>query len=70
MLFGADFFLILDSDLWETTPITEIFEKKAKVCKRRKAPDCKTTKFGCCMDKITPAQGPFDKGMCDKIQGV
>ena len=43
-------------------------EQKVKKCKRKKKkpkPDaisCEKTKFGCCADKKTPAQGPFSKG--------
>lgn len=54
---------VLATEQWGSTPITEIFEtKKPKVCRRRKKKDCKKTKYGCCMDQITPAEGPFDKG--------
>ncbi|KYB26517.1 Papilin-like Protein [Tribolium castaneum] len=51
------------TDVWSTTPITDIFETlKPRMCKRKKQKDCKKTMFGCCWDKITPAEGPFDKG--------
>jgi hypothetical protein len=51
------------TDVWETTPIVEVFAaKKPRMCKRRKQKSCKDTTFGCCWDKITPAEGPFDKG--------
>ncbi|CAH1111392.1 unnamed protein product, partial [Psylliodes chrysocephalus] len=45
-----------------TTSITELFTKKPRMCKRRKIKGCQKTKFGCCWDNITPAEGPFDKG--------
>ncbi|CAH0551174.1 unnamed protein product, partial [Brassicogethes aeneus] len=49
---------------WDTTSITELFTTaRPRMCKRRKlGKSCKTTQFGCCLDNITPASGPFEKG--------
>ncbi|XP_017784218.1 PREDICTED: papilin isoform X2 [Nicrophorus vespilloides] len=47
---------------WETTEIMEIFTPKPKKCRRKKKKSCKTSTYGCCFDKVTSAQGPFDKG--------
>lgn len=55
----------------ETTPspielaITK--EQKMKKCRRKKKPKpelikCEDTKFGCCPDGSTLAEGPFSKG--------
>ncbi|XP_025834692.1 papilin-like [Agrilus planipennis] len=54
-----------EGDLWETTPVTDIFLRKMRKCRRKKKPDCKTSKHGCCIDQITPAKGPFNKGCPD-----
>jgi hypothetical protein len=43
-------------------------EQKVKKCKRKKkkpkpeAIKCEDTKFGCCPDGSTAAEGPFSKG--------
>ncbi|XP_065171313.1 papilin-like isoform X3 [Atheta coriaria] len=53
----------IGSTLWTTTEITEeLFTPKLKKCRRRKRKDCKETPYGCCPDKVTIAEGPFDKG--------
>ncbi|XP_045125730.1 papilin-like isoform X4 [Portunus trituberculatus] len=43
--------------------------KKKKKCKPKpKEPkNCEETEFGCCQDKMTPAEGPFQKG-CSRIE--
>ncbi|KAK8394131.1 hypothetical protein O3P69_006372 [Scylla paramamosain] len=43
--------------------------KKKKKCKAKpKEPkDCEETEFGCCRDKVTPAEGPFQRG-CPHIE--
>ncbi|XP_059480274.1 papilin isoform X2 [Neocloeon triangulifer] len=56
----------------ELTSITDIFSTKGpdgefvsptapKMCKTRK-PKCSSTKYGCCIDGITAAKGPFKEG--------
>lgn len=32
------------------------------MCRRKKRKQCKDSKYGCCIDKVTSAKGPFDKG--------
>ncbi|KAG5871898.1 hypothetical protein JTB14_030952 [Gonioctena quinquepunctata] len=68
---GTDIFSTTESGMTEestyfslygTTPITDIFKKTQKMCKRRKNKACRKTEYGCCWDNITPAKGPFDSG--------
>ncbi|XP_046998769.1 papilin isoform X1 [Schistocerca americana] len=60
--------------LWETaTTLRELvttIKSKGKKCRRRKKPrvlKCEETKFGCCADGITKAQGPFSLG-CPQLR--
>ncbi|XP_065332270.1 papilin isoform X3 [Cloeon dipterum] len=39
----------------------EFISPKPKMCKKRK-PKCSTTKYGCCIDGVTAAKGPFKEG--------
>ncbi|KAK4885313.1 hypothetical protein RN001_001584 [Aquatica leii] len=49
-------------DVWGSTTVSELFTtKKLKKCRKKIKKDCRKSKYGCCIDKITPAQGPFDK---------
>ncbi|XP_031341557.1 papilin isoform X1 [Photinus pyralis] len=50
-------------DAWGTTSITEIFSTpKLRKCRKKVRKHCSKSKYGCCIDKVTPAKGPFDKG--------
>ncbi|XP_034936854.1 papilin isoform X2 [Chelonus insularis] len=64
-----------DTDLTSKSSVLDLFttanplstaiakEHKLRKCKiKRKKKTCKTSKFGCCYDGVSEAQGPFGKG--------
>ncbi|KAK5647606.1 hypothetical protein RI129_002498 [Pyrocoelia pectoralis] len=63
--FNTQIFMLLSVayDAWGTTSIAELFTSpKLRKCRKKVRKPCSKSKYGCCIDKITPAKGPFDKG--------